>query len=667
MTIRRKLTLSISLLILVIFATILTMVTLQFKKSNENEEIKYVNALATSITVDLQTEMSSTLIAVKSIANNPHVQKLFYERNREALLDLLMPVYEPIKSEVAQFQFHLPDSTSFLRLHSPEKFGDSLKGFRYTVNAANADLKDTVGIEEGVAGYGLRVVVPMFYQDNHIGSVEYGNDFGANYVNKIKEHFGLESFLYRYPKENLDADGKSLLAATMVKDNYPVSELNYEKIALGKPIFLITEDSSIGMLLLPNVDFNGEISSYTKLIIERTQIVAGSKKVTLNLFVIFSISLLIILLCLNFILKFSMTNPISAIISIINRQANLNFIFDEKSQAAKYVKQNDEIGIMVKALKRMEDSVSAFIMKTADAAEQVTMSSQELKEISQQSAIAAEEVAKAIEELAKGANEQAQDTTISASNVDEMENLLEEDGKHMKELNLAANEISKQKEEGFIILKELIQKTKQNNEAVQHVYDSIASNHESAEQIEKASAMIESIAAQTNLLALNAAIEAARAGEAGKGFAVVADEIRKLAEQSNRFTSEIKQVIEELKTKSQSAVQTVREVKTIVASQTDSVEATETKFESIAGSIDLVETVIEKLNHSAELMRKNMNKLLDHIQNLAAISEENAAGTQEASASMEEQSATIVEISNSSDGLAQVAEELKILLQKFKV
>lgn len=148
---------------------------------------------------------------------------------------------------------------------------------------------------------------------------------------------------------------------------------------------------------------------------------------------------------------------------------------------------------------------------------------------------------------------------------------------------------------------------------------------------------------------------------------MVADEIRKLAEDSNRFTSDIKAVIDELKSKSQLAVATMNGVREIVNEQSNSVKSTELRFDGIAEAIEIVRSIIDKLNYSAELMVNNKNMIVQLIQNLSAISEENAAGTQEASASMQEQAATIEEIANSGESLASVAEEMRTLISKFKI
>ena len=86
--------------------------------------------------------------------------------------------------DLRQLHFHLgPGSTSFLRMHRPEKFGDNMDNIRYTIVDANRLLVPTRGFETGRVYSGIRGVVPLFAIDPesekevHVGAVEVGVSF----------------------------------------------------------------------------------------------------------------------------------------------------------------------------------------------------------------------------------------------------------------------------------------------------------------------------------------------------------------------------------------------------------------------------------------------------------------------------------------------------------
>ena len=123
------------------------------------------------------------------VASIPLVQDKFDNGERKAVADLFVPGFQSLARDygVEQFQFHTPPAISWLRVHVPQKYGDDLSSFRSTVVATNRTLQPVRGLEGGVAGLGIRGMVPVQRAGRHVGSVEFGMGFGQPFFDQFKQ------------------------------------------------------------------------------------------------------------------------------------------------------------------------------------------------------------------------------------------------------------------------------------------------------------------------------------------------------------------------------------------------------------------------------------------------------------------------------------------------
>ena len=155
--------------------------TIQQHKSQINSVINQYKKSNKFIFNSIINDEEILLFQKKALLSKDENEKDSY---RKLLHKKLFKFYTHLKEYgIKQLHFHLPNNESFLRFHKPNKFGDDLTSIRNSIVKVNQNLVEVNGFEEGRIFNGYRYVYPLFYKEEHIGSVEIS--IGFNVINAI--------------------------------------------------------------------------------------------------------------------------------------------------------------------------------------------------------------------------------------------------------------------------------------------------------------------------------------------------------------------------------------------------------------------------------------------------------------------------------------------------
>ena len=352
---------------------------------------------------------------------------------------------------------------------------------------------------------------------------------------------------------------------------------------------------------------------------------------------------------LGFLMARMITKPINSVVAGLKDAAEGEGDLTKRLE----VNSTDEVGELAKWFNLFIEKLQGSIKEIRGGVDTLSSSSTELSAVSEQMNQGVQNVSDksntvsaASEEMNANMNNVAAAMEQSATNVNMVATASEE-------MSSTIDEIAKNAEKARGISSEAAQKA-----------SSASTNMEqlgtAANSIGKVIETITDISEQVNLLSLNATIESARAGEAGKGFAVVANEIKELAKQTAAATQDIKKKIEDIQGTTSTTVTQIIEITDIIDDVNEVVSSIATAVEQQSAATREIATNVGQASEGIREVNVNVNQS-------STVSGEISKDIADVNLSMKEMSFGSSQVNTSAQELSKLSENLKRIVEQFKV
>jgi len=126
---------------------------------------------------------------------HPNIIKLVYKNRRQELHQKVLKDYNlfrTIDPHLYVMHFFDQNNVTVLRMHKPQSYGDDLSRVRPIVAHVNQEGKASHGFEVGKNGITYRITHPLFYNNFHVGVLEFGIR-PSYFVDSLNRNFDIKA------------------------------------------------------------------------------------------------------------------------------------------------------------------------------------------------------------------------------------------------------------------------------------------------------------------------------------------------------------------------------------------------------------------------------------------------------------------------------------------